>query len=265
MKKILIPTDFSANAMKSADIAAKLAEKSKAELILFHAYHVPGTGRPVMIDISDVLRKEAIEKLEDEKNRILNNHKIKVVIDTEYGPTVPLIADKADKIKADLIVMGTKGASGLQEYFFGSNTSGMIRETKIPILAIPEGYFNGKPMSIVFAWDLNEVNKNEIDTIEDLAYLFDAEIKILHINEGSDAIVDEVLLKDFVSTMKNTSYEIIHAENVEEALIEYLKENNGILSLIARKHGFLEKMFHKSITKAITNHSFNPILIMKAS
>lgn len=261
MNKIIVPTDFSDTARLATDVAAKLAKKGNATLVLYHAYHMPGTGRPVMIDLSDILKKDAIESLEKEKER-LSGYEIEIELFCDYGPAVPLLTDLAAKLKPDLIVMGTVGASGTKEYFLGSNTSGLIGKTQTPILAIPAELNSAEIKEITFAWDLVDVDKKLVDSMKYLANILDISITVLHIDEGEKSELNEILLKEFVEDIDGATYVSIQDDNVQSALFDYVEENDAILSVIARKHGFLERLFRRSVSKSLTNHTKSPILIL---
>ena len=140
LKTILIPTDFSDNAHKAVKYAIPLAVKTGAKIIFFNTYFVPTYIEDVPLDAvtEQNLKQEAAESLEVFKKELvqpIGDINTECVIRT--GNAATEIAAFAKENKVDLIVMGTKGSTGISEYVFGSNTEDVIEKTDIPVLAIP--------------------------------------------------------------------------------------------------------------------------------
>src|SRR5688572_6902760 len=137
MKKILFPTDFSANADHALTYATSLCESLKADLILFHSCRAEANVLQVLNeDISEEsIMMDSIRKLDAyriKSSDILRN--IHVDMKVEYGLAVDKIVEAAEDVNADMIIMGTKGASGLEEVLLGSNTAAVMERAKCPVL-----------------------------------------------------------------------------------------------------------------------------------
>ena len=131
MKNILVPTDFSKYAAYALDVAFQIAKESDSEIHLLHILETPATQSfntmgIINFDIREdiyyiELKREVTEKI----NKIANDEKyrdIKIVPEIEIGKTYEHITDHIAKQNADLVVMGTRGCSGLEEILIGSNT-----------------------------------------------------------------------------------------------------------------------------------------------
>ncbi|RYE35797.1 MAG: universal stress protein, partial [Sphingobacteriales bacterium] len=110
--KILVPTDFSDNALKAALYAAELAKKSGSEIVLFNVLETMG------IPFDEVAESKMQEtrkiKLQDVKASILSVYKnLNVQQELEEGTVIESILQFAAKEKVDLIIMGNKGAGVL--------------------------------------------------------------------------------------------------------------------------------------------------------
>src|SRR5690554_2922224 len=117
MKNILYPTDFSENSSHALDYAVELARLFNAELVLFNSYELPYSRSNLLVSMTERMQKDSEEGLNNLKESILSNKEysnIKVLIDSQSGSFVSLIPKVAERFKSDLIVMGTKGASGLK-------------------------------------------------------------------------------------------------------------------------------------------------------
>src|ERR1035438_7216306 len=113
--------------------------------------------------------------------------------------------------------MGTKGASGVAEVVFGSNTQDVIEKTDIPVLAVPLMSHRLDFKDIFFATHYHSYDFLALEDLVDIAKLFDATITVLHINDGD-------LVPDFehkmLETFKNKVHEKISYNNINFQLLE---------------------------------------------
>jgi len=148
ISRILVPTDGSKTAEKAAKYAIGLAKQFKAEIIILSVVDarsmivqtVPATETTVHIiePLEDYLR-EAAGTFVSEIQHICESEGIQSKTLVAMGHPVDTIVHEAEKAKADLIVMGSKGKSALTAVFLGSVTYGVIhKDTKIPIVVVKE-------------------------------------------------------------------------------------------------------------------------------
>ena len=135
MKKILIPTDFSANARNAMEYAISMFSYDNVEYTLLNVYAEPDTGSDVLVSISDLLLKESkkgLKKEYDYLRRKFTTNSLTIKQRSEYGwfaSTVHKITEEED---FDFVVIGTKGASGLRKFLIGSNTGDIVNKAKCP-------------------------------------------------------------------------------------------------------------------------------------
>ena len=170
MKTIFVPTDFSDNADNALYFAIELAKKQNAKLVLIHAFQLPIVVAAVPYDIINneklELKKEAENNLKAQCLKIKHSGNLTYEYILEEGPAVDVILKHAKEKKADIIIMGTKGASGLKAVLFGSITESVIEKTELPVLAIPNKTKFSTPIkTITFA---TNYNLNEIESIKKL-------------------------------------------------------------------------------------------------
>jgi nucleotide-binding universal stress UspA family protein len=183
MKKILVPTDFSRNATKAVMYAAEIAKRCNATICLLHILEAV-TGRIHQpYELHESLEEEIVNNRHNElailqKSMAISYPDVKIHTEVTKGTVTNTIAEFAGKNEIDLIVMGTKGATGLKEIFMGSVATATIGSTKIPVLAIPDEYEMEVPDRIIFATNSFEENELLLNKIVDLAKLFSAVIPI---------------------------------------------------------------------------------------
>jgi len=264
MKNILVPTDFSDNAKNALKYAARLAPYLETELTILHAYKLLQRAGS-FIALEQKMSKQAkkdIKKMIEELNK---REKADTVIKTKVikGKTIPVIAETAKKKKADLIIMGTQGASGLREIFIGSTTSGVIKNTDLPVLAIPSGFVYKKPRKIVFAIDDDfRAAKDNVKTLIDLTKALKAKVLFFNVQvKDTDNNVDAKITEEFKEI--KSSFHQVASENINEAIHQFVKEEEAdILCMIKRNRGFVGNALHKSVTQREVYHSDVPLLIL---
>jgi nucleotide-binding universal stress UspA family protein len=274
MKKILFPTDFSENAAKAMQYALFLAKELSADLILINTYQIPSGGNTSIksMHLSEILKSDSEEGL---KKVLLDIRKQKdfdsINIETvaKQGDLVQLVNEMSGDFKFDLIVMGTKGATGAKEVLIGSNAAAVVKGAVSPVLVIPEKASYKKPVKFTFAYDLKPIIETQgFDLFKKLVQKLDAEINILNVglNElpaSTEEAVAGIKLNHLLEGIKHNFY-FVKNENVSDGIENFIKEKGtDCLVMIARKHSFLEKFFHKSVTKKMAYHVDVPLLVLK--
>src|SRR3569832_850719 len=220
MKTILVPVDFSASAENAARYAIELNKKFGGKIVLFHSYSIPvyATDVPMAVPSEHELRRDGVKALNKLRSRLSDEFP-----DTDFhckivsGFTEDKIVEQETEVKADLVVMGTHGASGLREYLIGSNTAAVIGKSVCPVLAVPENARWKGLNKIVFAADYDEDDfKNVFDVIE-IAREFNSEVVLLHIEEDSDYRAFEFSqLEHFrIRIQRDSEYSRISAKLIE--------------------------------------------------
>jgi nucleotide-binding universal stress UspA family protein len=263
MKRILVPTDFSANADKAVNFAVQIAKRTGAEIAVIHAYENGGNiGKP----------KEAAEKLELIKNSIAETERVNIITRLYTNSPVDSIINAVADVHADFIVMGTLGSSGIKEMIYGSRTGAVIGKSPVPVLAVPLLSEWDTPKKILLAINQFSAEHKEIDTVFSLASLFNASVQVAVFTDIADDFVedyDEHEVK--VATLRNQLKEKypaieIHAVHLSgrhfrESLQHWIDDNKiNILVMLTHKRKFLESVFNSSMTKKMSYHSNIPLL-----
>ncbi len=275
MKKILVPTDFSIFAQNALEVAADLAIKTKSEILLLHANErqVFDTPLPEYHLYDRAIEDEYLAMVKGSLAKILNeiadNGKfasIKVQTAVIDGPLVKVIEKTVKEQRIDLIVMGTRGVSGLEEFFIGSNTEKVIRRVQCPVLTIPSLVKSFK--KIVFPTTLGDDQLAAFSTLASLQGLFEGDIVLLYLNnprhfmnnEAAEARKEELVK---ASGLKNTTLYVSMTEifNEEDAILDFANEHRADLIVMGthQRRG-LEHFFLGSMTEDTVNHSQVPVL-----
>jgi nucleotide-binding universal stress UspA family protein len=261
--KILLPTDFSENSLKSIDYAIFIFGDKEVQYHLLHTFEIISTRTSVGIgELKSEMEKQADEHLVKLANELIKKHpQIKLSLEYKYGALSDLIHQN-QKEDYDFIVMGTKGSSGLKEVFLGSNTWDVIANTNIPVLSVPQMVDFKQDIKLLFAIDpYNLPSKKVIEILLKMEEYTSFDINILVIKNNGDFKLNEIN-----ELFKGIRFNLIMAENedVEEAIEIYQqKKHIDLLVMVNQKRSFWENLFHNSITKKLTFHSKSPLLTIK--
>lgn len=270
MNTILVPTDFSKAAKNALNYAIVLANRIKADIVLLNTYTMPRSGSAVMIDVSDVLRHDSLKMLTDEQERVSGELKGGSISSISHsGSTVSSIAHMAKEKDYDLIVMGTTGATGLKEAFIGSNTSALIKELNIPIIAVPASFTTTSLSNVTVSTDLEHLKSSSV--FQPLKTIMNGDaphISIINVsdslkNTDPTAFVEEALDLDDMFFGIEHSFKFIENSDIEKGILEFVNQDKSeLLVVVSRKRNFFEQLFHKSISKKLTMHSNVPIMVL---
>ena len=175
-----------------------------------------------------------------------------------------------DKHKMDLIIMGTKGASGLAEVVFGSNTVHTIKKAKCPILAIPDGFFFEKPKDILFPTDYKiDFTDNHVAMLRTIASLYSSTIHTIHVSSSRPLNETEQHNKDTLEAklkkVNNVFYNL-KEQSIPQAITEFQKSTYvHLLMMVKNKHTFLENLFFKKVIHQIGFNLTIPFLVIPDS
>lgn len=266
--KILVPTDFSSPAKNALDYAAVLAKHSNAELHLIHVFHIPVIDPYMPGDTTEAMieetKKAATLQMETLKSGLSD---LNVFIDIKLGFVIDDVVDYCEEHKIDLIVMGTTGASGLKEIFFGSVASGIIEKSKVKVIAVPDEYAqNSLPKTMVYAADFTDNEEVILTSLCLLAKEWDAHLTVLHVASDEPvftAAAPNVLFEELMQNInyKKADFAEITDNDVVEAIIKFVSDSGSdMLCMAMHKRNLFEKMFHKSKTKSVAHQIEIPLL-----
>lgn len=270
MKTILVPTDFSEAARNAAEYAVHLAERIKAKIILFHAFHVPVpvTEVPVMVITPDELQKENETLLKKEIGKLRKHTQVQIEYLTMAGFAVDEILTIEKEKKINLIVMGMKGAGKLSEVLMGSVTTATLRKVKTPVIVVPEKVKYKDPQKVAFACDYDpKTDMHTLDPLKELLKLFGAKIYVVNIKHEKEA----VSLENAVAGMKldNKLDDVEHLyyfpekEDLVDGINEFVKKYDAdMVAIVPHRYNLMERLFHKSISKKMAFHTHVPLLAL---
>jgi nucleotide-binding universal stress UspA family protein len=277
MKKILIPTDFSENAWNALTFALALFAKEKCHFLLFHINPIVYTGAENSVIVPHHLLKENVlkeskEKLKSWKFKIektftnKNHHFESVAV---YDFFVDAIKLQLEESGVDLIVMGTKGASGLKKVTIGSNTGHVITKIKCTLLAVPENAKFNALNNILFPTDYHTgIDIEVLDHLKEIMTLHNSSLSIVYMASKEDEALtkeqerNKDFLEDYFSNSNQISRRIIGTklEEVIQTLVE--SEQMDMIVMVAKNQNFIQRILFRPLVEQISYHINIPFLVL---
>ena len=269
---ILLPTDFSDNAWSAVVYALKLYADHECTFYFLNAITIAGAP---FEDLSNKLLKTmeeaAIKELMDLKalaksSNANTNHSFNIILSTD--DLNKAIKDAIHKHGINLIIMGTKGATGAQEFFYGSTTVRVVKNTNCPVLIVPEDYDFIEPKQIAFPTDYNRFyDIREIKPLTQLADLYDSKIRIVHINikEKLTAFQEYNLsaLQNYLSDYESSLHWMPNYAKKVVEINDFIEELGiDILAMVKYKHSFIEAIIKEPVIKKLGFQSKIPFLVI---
>lgn len=276
MKKILVPTDFSANSKQAFRVAASIAQKVKGSVELLHtntaiayAPPLPDYYVPEAYDMTEYY-ENAAEELYNFKKELADSGKyddVKFESVVEEGFLYATVRRIAQEDRAGLIVMGTKGATGATEFFVGSNTEKVIRTAPCPVLAVPESTGDFKLKVVVLPTTLRKDQATVFQALAEWQKHFHFEVKVLYLNnpanfDSNQQIEQTVAEFADAAGLKNvTPYISGNTFNEEISILQFAGEHHADLIVMGthQRQGLSHLLFG-SLTEDTANHSDIPVL-----
>lgn len=182
-------------------------------------------------------------------------------------PTVALLS-KARELKADLIIMGTKGATGKRSAVFGGVATSVIRKSEIPVLAVPPGASTEDLKHIIFATDYHEGDLQALKQTTSFAKLFNASIEIIHVAEEQN-LLTEIKFRGFrdlaaeQTDYENMTFELKYESDFFPAMADYFVDNlHSLLVMVRHKKAFWENLVERDHSREMVFYSRVPILVL---
>lgn len=269
MKKILVPTDFSENAQKALQFAVAISNRFEAEILLYHVYRVgTSAAEKFKSTLNEIIREDKEKALQQAIRQIKPTlEKGAIEGKAAMGDIEDLVINKADKEHFDLIIMGSKGETGLEGILYGSTAVAIIRRSETPVVVIPERAKPKPVKNIVLAVDGEGISDPKLlSPVVELAHLRNAKVNIFHkILSGED---EEPLHPSIAEALKGVDYTYhcreTATDDISDSIQEFVLESDAdMLCVIRRKKGWIQRMFTENVSRDSAVDSSIPLLVIK--
>ena len=276
MKTILFPTDFSNNAIHASEYAGMVAKCMNAKVVLLNVYTIPTVSEyQLPNEIENFInqnKKQAQTNLETfaklfVKNTGLSSESVSTRV--EYGYVSDKIIDTARATQANLIVMGTKGASDFLDRWLGTNAQKVMKHSDCPVWIIPQKALIRYPQNFLYAADFQEDELLATHKVKELAEPFGAKCNVVHIHDYFETNVGHRIeatahqIGD-VFEEETVSVKSLNRANIIEGLETYIRtQKPDVLALAIHEKSIFDRLFGTSVTNHFVQEAHLPILTFK--
>jgi len=279
IRTLFVPLDISKSNEVVISYAIELAKQFhsrihflKTFLAAEYSYPTSGMASIPVSDSSLALGRMEIyeEKLMYLQDKYPELDSIEFELKVLEGVESDLVNEVAESSGADLILIGTSGASGINE-LFGTLAEKITREASCPVLVIPDEFEFARPHKISLALDADNLeNKLHLDTLFYIANSYAASIDVVNVSDHIDKadihhnVIYNRVKNEFDENVNYFNIKILLKEDQEKALSEYIERNNiDLLSIVYREHGFIKRLFDPGLRKKLVYHTDIPLLVLK--
>ncbi len=277
MKNILVPTDFSENSWNSIQFALEFFKNSKCNFYLLHVTPITnffGAETP-MVSTGEVIEKTYISQSKRSLHTLLKkiknlsqNRDHNFMTISSYDYFIDAVKTQIQEKNIDLIIMGTKGATGMKEAIIGSNTGDLITKVKCPVLVVPEKAIFKKIKEIGFPTDFNIFYQTKIlSSISEIAKIYDSTIEIVHVAKNDEDLTlfqreNKEYLNDFFMDEKHRFHRITNRK-IESGIQNFVQKHQiDMIVMIAKNLNLFQQILFKPTVEEISYHTEIPFLVL---
>jgi len=278
IKNILIPYDFSETAALALEHAVFMAKLCKAQISLLHVIETYSFTSAIshafsksQAEFENKVEESTKMKLQEVADSIHQKSAIQVKFTTEVGSIYKQIVKVAHDIHANIIIMGTHGASGFQEFLMGSNAFRVVMSSPCPVITVQAHAKKIGFKDIVLPIDDSNVSRQKVVYAVELARHYSATLHIagLRTSKSADFLrkfeikvrqVEEYCKEHSISTTKK----MFDGDDISKMSLNYAGEINADLIVIMTEQEASPGFFNMgSAAQSLVNHSKVPVMSIR--
>jgi len=267
MKRIVVGIDFSDNSFNALEHAILIAKKANMSITMVWVDHIDYSKE--IFNIDPTHRLDAVVK---RFNEIITEHEnccnnIDFVV--RRGKVYSEICEVATEIQAYLIVVGTHGLSGFEEFWSGSNANRIVSASKVPVLTIRGGIDVSQNLDrIVLPLNSTKVTREKIPITAELAKYFDSEVHILGLQTSGQQDI-RYRIKAYVAQAEDYFKEhdvrflsvFIDSKQITDDTLEYAKKiKANMIAIMTEQETTTANLWMGPYASQMVNHSPFPVL-----
>lgn len=283
MRKILIPTDFSENSKNAMRHAIALFANTPCHFYLLYADVQESAyverpsyefGTNILVEKEQLSIEDKLYKLKMYLKSLSKKsglHKFATI--HAKGYFLESVRTQIGEKQIDLIVMGTKGASELKEFFMGTHAGDVITKAECDALVVPDKACYKAFEQIVIPIDF-EVGFDDA-TLRKMSSTLGsqkAQIKLLYVTKSNIPLFKNIEIRQRQLTellterlRKPVSFHRVISAKVEDGVKIFTKSVNAdLIIMLSKDHGLLQKLFLDTTVEEVSFKTSVPLLSLQA-
>jgi len=284
--KILFPTDFSATANQAREYVCNVAKVLNAEVVICHiipnilidpAHERFGNSVvfPSLNQVENVLNNFDVdyrlkEKLNSEME-YFDSLGVKSEVISSFGSVYDQVQLVAAELKCDLVILGTNGASDIEQEFIGSNAFWVSRSSKIPVITLRKSVNLGGENGILLVSNFKEgACEKVVEQAVAFKKTFDCPLDFLFVNTPTQ-FVESHVIEERVATIReafnlpDSQLIVFNSTYLETGILNVLSKLNHLGLVIFGNHGYsrIRMEVEYSVADQLISRAKIPIMSVK--
>jgi nucleotide-binding universal stress UspA family protein len=276
IRRILIPYDFSETAQLALEHAVFMAKLHKAEITLAYvmesysfASAISSAFGKSQSEFEKKIESSANEKLQALADKLHHDSGMKVTFKMESGKIYKKIINIAEDTDIDIIVMGTHGVSGFQDFLVGSNTYRVVMGAPCPVISVQAHAKKIGFKDIVLPIDNSHSSRQKVKHSVEIAKHYNSIVHIAGMMTMSDVDMQrrfEIKIHQVQSFLEE--HEIAHTvkifktDNPASATMNYANQiNSDLIIVMTDQEG--TGIFMGNYAQQIINQSKVPVMSIR--
>jgi nucleotide-binding universal stress UspA family protein len=263
MKTIIVPMDFSNEALPGLNLSLMLAAKTGANIQMVHVVSKNDNSDAEQLKMGHQLAEMNFKKILEKYNQ-----QTKLGYTIKEGKIFKEINDLADTFEDALIVLTTHGASGFEELFIGGNAYKIVSDSKNPVITVRRSEISSNINKIVLPLDITFQTREKVPYTVELAKLFHSEIHLLSVRLTNIKSIEEKLqqyIGQVASYLEAHSihYKIEHlqGDNLTDITLDYARKINAdLISIMTEQEKSASNLLLGSYAHQMINKAYIPVL-----
>ncbi|MDG2193611.1 MAG: universal stress protein [Polaribacter sp.] len=260
MKHILVPIGSSENAKNTLQYAIDFAKVINAEVFVLRAYNLISKAGTI-INVSEILERESNLYMRSVINSV-DRKGLDLTLISAKGNVVDSIASIEKEIGVDLIVMGPKSNSIKEEAFLGNTSGSVVKQSKLPVLIVPESHTFEPITSILTAVKTGIIHQpSALAPLQQIQATFNAVVNLLLVKTTIYTDADLVINTE-LDALKSSLTVTENATTYQGVLEHFQSSNPNLLCVFRRKRGFFKKLWEKNTVLKKEFYCNVPLLVL---
>ena len=276
--KILVALDFSKESLHGLESACTLCSEKKGEVVVVHVVEgIPAPSLNVAGELAkgsrerDIYVKLLVDRTKEQLGALIVDEKYRAVrmsYRLEIGKVFDKLHELIEREAPDLLVMGSKGAEGLGEFFVGSNAEKMSKFAPCPLIVVKSFADFTKMKNIVYPTDFRDEQKNIVEHIKYIQGLLGAHLHLVKVFEPVLVTDEDVMQRvvDFIRKYELTESTpaVWHHHDEEEGILEFASSIEADMVLMGT-HGRrgIASLLGGNISQHLINHAKIPVCTVR--
>ncbi len=254
-KHILLPFDGSDSSIVALNNALFISKRFDSKITAVYVKKSDG-------DSNQLRLKNKLKAVEAESGR-------EIIFLHPTGKMYKEVVKTVDEVGADLIIMGTHGVSGFEEFWIGSNAYRVVSSSPVPVITMQETFEKVGFGKVIVPIDQSKETRQKIPMVGHLAQMFNAEIHLLGATKYSDDESEAKVRRYVKQSVEILEKEELHAEvsyvfgqNIAKATLDNAKDKEADLIIMMSESEPASGLFMGSNAQQVVNHSAIPVLTL---